>query len=235
MDNMLIEFLLRWVHFLAGITWIGILYYFNFVQTAFFKNCEADVRSSMIRDLVPSALWWFRWGAMFTLLSGLAIIMMKSHTYKVGWDNTYMTIILTGGFMGVLMWFNVWFIIWPAQKLVIASAEQVAAGGEAIAGAAARGARAGMASRTNTMFSIPMLFCMGAASHYPIVAAGDGGVPNLSTYWPAMAAVILVGEFTGAFSGAGKSYQTHLTSVKGVITAGFVMTGVMVALMKYVI
>ncbi len=125
MDNMLIEFLLRWVHFLAGITWIGILYYFNFVQTAFFKNCEADVRSSMIRDLVPSALWWFRWGAMFTLLSGLAIIMMKSHTYKVGWDNTYMTIILTGGFMGVLMWFNVWFIIWPAQKLVIASAEDL--------------------------------------------------------------------------------------------------------------
>jgi len=84
MDNLaahytLIEFLLRWVHFLAGITWIGMLYYFNFVQTPFFKSCDGDTRSNMIRGLVPNALWWFRWGAMFTFLSGLAIVTMRAH------------------------------------------------------------------------------------------------------------------------------------------------------------
>ncbi len=149
--RVLVEFILRWLHFLSGITWIGMLYYFNFVQTPFFKSTDATVRSGMIRGLVPSALWWFRWGAMFTFLSGLAMIMMKSHGGEA-MGSAYMTLILTGGTMGTLMWFNVWFIIWPAQRVVIASAEQVAAGGEAIPEAAARGGRAGMASRTNTLF-----------------------------------------------------------------------------------
>ena len=172
MDTIDIEFLLRWVHFLSGITWIGMLYYFNFVQTPFFKSCEGSTRSEMIRGLVPNALWWFRWGAMFTFLSGVSLVMVKAHGYEGAypWDGVYMTIILTGGLMGTLMWFNVWFIIWPAQKVVIASAEQVAAGGEPIADAASRGGRAGMASRTNTLFSIPMLFCMGAAGHYQAIA-----------------------------------------------------------------
>ena len=235
MDNLLIEFLLRWVHFLAGITWIGMLYYFNFVQTPFFKSCDGDVRSSMIRGLVPNALWWFRWGAMFTFLSGLAIVTMKAHTFKIPLDNTYMTIVLTGGLMGTLMWFNVWFIIWPAQKVVIASAEQVASGGQAIADAASRGGRAGMASRTNTLFSIPMLFCMGAANHYPLVAVGAGENPNLMMYWILTLVVAGIFEITGAFSGAGKPFQKHLASVKGVITAGFVLTAITVVLMKTVI
>ena len=235
MDNTLIEFLLRWVHFLAGITWIGMLYYFNFVQTPFFKGCDGDTRSSMIRGLVPSALWWFRWGAMFTFLSGLSLLTMKFHVQGFTLDMPYMTIILTGGLMGTLMWFNVWFIIWPAQKVVIASAEQVASGGQAIADAASRGGRAGMASRTNTLFSVPKLFCMGAASKYPLLAAGDGETMNLMTYWIAMAIIIGVVEFTGAFSGAGKPFQKHLTSVNGVITAAFLLTGVIVAVMKFVI
>ncbi len=133
-----VEFLLRWLHFLAGITWIGMLYYFNFVQTPFFKTAEAEVRGGMIRHVVPVALWWFRWGAMFTFLSGVAMIgLMQGQGNAM--SGAYMTLILTGGLMGTLMWFNVWFIIWPAQKVVIASAEQVAGGGEAIAEAAALG------------------------------------------------------------------------------------------------
>jgi len=145
-----------------------------------------------------------------------------------------MTIILTGGLMGTLMWFNVWFIIWPAQKVVIASAEQVASGGQAIADAASRGARAGMASRTNTLFSIPMLFCMGAAGHYmEILPAGE--LPNLMMYWILTLVVAGIVEITGAFSGAGKPFQKHLASVKGVITAGFVLTAITVVLMKTVI
>ena len=237
MDTVLVEFLLRWLHFLAGIIWIGILYYFNFVQTPFFKNADAAVRSGMIRGLVPSALWWFRWGAMFTLLSGLAIIVMKTHgENSQAMGGAYMTLILTGGAMGTLMWFNVWFIIWPAQKVVIASAEQVAGGGEAIADAASRGAGAGMASRTNTLFSIPMLFFMGAASHLPALGTGtDAENPNLMMYWIIALVVIFIVEITGAFSGAGKPFQKHLTSVNGVITAGFVLALALYLNAKYVI
>ncbi len=222
MEN--IEFLLRWLHFLSGITWIGMLYYFNFVQTPFFKSADPAVRSGMIRGVVPVALWWFRWGAMFTFLTGWSIATMKAHGGEV-MSSSYMTLILTGGTMGTLMWFNVWFIIWPAQKVVIASAEQVAGGGEAIADAASRGAAAGMASRTNTLFSIPMLFFMGAASHLGNLGAGaDPADPQLMSYWAVVLVVIALVEITGACMGAGKPVQKHLTSVSGVITSGFVLT-----------
>ena len=233
----MIEFLLRWLHFLSGITWIGMLYYFNFVQTPFFKSADPAVRSGMIRGLVPSALWWFRWGAMFTFLTGWSIVMMKSHgESSLGWGSAYMILILTGGTMGTLMWFNVWFIIWPAQKVVIASAEQVAGGGEAIADAASRGARAGMSSRTNTLFSIPMLFFMGAATHLPGLGQGADLVdPQLTTFWVITLIIIGFVEITGSFMGAGKPVQKHLTSVSGVITAGFVLTLVLYLVADFVL
>ncbi len=217
------EFLLRWLHFLAGITWIGILYYFNFVQTPFFKSADAEVRGGMIRGLVPSALWWFRWGAMFTFLSGWSIVTIKAHG-GLAMNSAYMTLIFTGGLMGTLMWYNVWFIIWPAQRVVIASAEQVAAGGEAIPEAAARGGRAGMASRTNTLFSIPMLFFMGSASHLPGLGGTTGEV---LVYWILVLIIVSLVEYTGACNGSGKASQKHLTSVGGVITSGFVLTAVL--------
>jgi uncharacterized membrane protein len=202
-----IQFLLRWLHFLAGITWIGILYYFNFIQTPFFKTAEADVRSGMIRGLVPSALWWFRWGAMFTFLTGWTIITLKTH----------------GGIMGTLMWYNVWFVIWPAQKVVIRSAEQVAGGGEAIPEAAALGARAGMASRTNTLFSIPMLFFMGSASHLPGLA-GQGAT---SVYWIAAGVIIALVEINGIVVKPGAPSQKLLTSVSGTIHGGLLLAAVL--------
>src|SRR5579872_2767359 len=71
------QIILRWIHFMAGITWIGLLYYFNFVQVPFFAETEAPVRTGAIVKLVPRALWWFRWGAMFTFLSGLSIILIE--------------------------------------------------------------------------------------------------------------------------------------------------------------
>src|SRR2546427_11192149 len=73
-------FILRWIHFLAGITWIGILYYFNFVQTPFFAETEAGVRTGVIQKLVPRALLWFRWGAMFTFLAGIFMYLIRIHT-----------------------------------------------------------------------------------------------------------------------------------------------------------
>ena len=153
-----IEMLLRWGHFLAGITWIGMLYYFNFVQTEFFKEADAGAKADALQKLVPRALWWFRWGAMFTFLTGVGIMGLRGAGMPID--------IWVGALLGTFMFLNVWLIIWPNQQIVIASAKQVAAGGEAIAEAAPSLATAGLASRTNTLFSIPMLFFMGASSHY---------------------------------------------------------------------
>ncbi len=214
------EFLLRYLHFLAGIIWIGVLYYFNFIQTPFFASTDANVRSGMIRGLVPSALWWFRWGAMFTFLSGWTIIIIKL-SKGTGLSDPYMTKILIGGIMGTFMWANVWFVIWPAQKVVIASAEQVAGGGEAIPEAAARGARAGVASRTNTLFSIPLLFFMGAASHF--VWLTDS---SLAAWWIIAGIIILLVEIN-ALVGPGLVTQRPLGSVSGTIISGFVLTVVL--------
>jgi uncharacterized membrane protein len=213
-----IHFLLRWLHFLAGITWIGMLYYFNFVQTPYFKTADGTVRSGMIRNVVPIALWWFRWGAMFTFLSGLGMIMNMAHR-GTPMNSPYMTLILTGGLLGTIMWFNVWFIIWPAQRVVIASAEKVASGGEALPAAGPRGARAGMVSRTNVLLSIPMLFFMGAAMHLQALVQTD----RTGAYW---AAVLVIAALTeaNALLKPGAASQKPLTSVSGVIGAGFALS-----------
>jgi len=208
-------FLLRWFHFLAGITWIGMLYYFNFVQTPFFGSADPAVRSGMVRGLVPNALWWFRWGAMITFLTGWTIVLTK---FGQGFQmaDPYIKLILTGGLIGTLMWFNVWFVIWPAQQIVIASAEAVASGGQANPQAAPRGARAGLASRTNTLLSIPMLFFMGSASHLPGLATSGRGLK----YWLVFLVVVSAVEWN-ALVGSGQPRQKFLGTVRGTIHAGF--------------
>ena len=211
-------FLFRWLHFLSGITWIGVLYYFNFIQTPFFgSELGGQAKGLMTRGLVPNALWWFRWGAMFTFLSGLAMLLIRLHQ-GVGLGDPYMTKILTGALMGTLMWFNVWFIIWPAQKIVIANAENVAGGGDPNPAAAGAGGRAGMASRTNTLFSIPMLFFMGAASH---LAVYEGA--NDVMYWIGMLVIAALVEANGLI-GPGKPSQKMLTTVSGTIHGGLGLT-----------
>ena len=213
------EFLIRWLHFLAGVAWIGMLWYFNFVQTPFFgSELGGGAKGAMTRGLVPNALWWFRWGAMFTFLSGVTILLIKLMQGNSLGD-PYMDRILTGGLMGTFMWANVWFVIWPAQKVVIASAEQIAGGGEAIPEAAARGARAGTASRINTLFSIPMLFFMGSAVHLPSLLA----TANSATYW-VIVLIIIVGVEIHALIGPGLATQKPLTSVSGTIHAGLALT-----------
>ncbi len=213
------EFLVRWLHFLSGVAWIGMLWYFNFVQTPFFgSELGGGVKGAMTRGLVPNALWWFRWGAMFTFLTGLTILSLKLHQGNT-LGSGYMTRILTGGLMGTFMWANVWFVIWPAQKVVIASAEQIAGGGEAIPEAAARGARAGTASRINTLFSIPMLFYMGSAMHLPSLLSGGASM----AYW-LVALVVIIGVEIHALIGPGLVTQKPLTSVAGTIHAGLGLT-----------
>jgi uncharacterized membrane protein len=217
-------FMLRWVHFLAGITWIGILYYFNFVQTPFFAETEAGVRTAAIQKLVPRALWWFRWGAMFTFLAGISIYLMKLH--DLGWyffSTPYGVTITVGGLMGTLMFLNVWLVIWPKQQIVIASANQVAGGGQALPAAAGAGRRAALASRTNTVFSIPMLLYMGAASHYsPMVHQSD----SRALFW--LAVIVIIGAVEwNALVGTQGPTKVPLDSVKGALWFGFLLAGIL--------
>jgi uncharacterized membrane protein len=142
-----------------------------------------------------------------------------------------MTLILTGALMGILMWFNVWFVIWPAQQVVIANAENVAGGGEADPAAAGRGARAGVASRTNTLFSIPMLFYMVAAANFPSLVSGLAtGQATLTGYWVCALIAIFAVE-ANALVGSGTATQKPLSSVSGTIHAGAILTIVLYVLM----
>ena len=211
--------LLRWVHTMAGITWIGLLYYFNFVQGEWFKETDGSSKTAAVQKLVPRALWWFRWAAMVTFLAGTLTLISKGMR---GWEiysSSWGILILTGSVLGTLMFLNVWMIIWPKQKVVIASTNQVADGGEAIQEAAGCAAKAALASRTNTLFSIPMLLFMGAASHYPLAVTGN---TNYSGLLLVLAIIIGLLEVNGIVGKLGP-----MASVKGVITSGFVLSVVL--------
>ena len=217
-------FLLRWIHFLSGITWIGLLYYFNFVQTPFFAETEAPVRSGAVQKLVPRALWWFRWGAMITFLSGWLIILHRLGAMGIAgfFGSSWGWSITLGGTLGSFMWGNVWFSIWPHQKVVIQNAIDVAAGKPANPVAAAAGQRAGFVSRTNVLFSIPMLFFMGAASHLSGIADNFTGGRKI---WMALiCAVIILLVEANALCGTAGATKKPLGSVKGVLWAGFILS-----------
>ena len=162
---------IRWIHFIAGITWIGHLYFFNFVNGPFVKTLDGGAKKIVVPQLAPRALWWFRWGAMLTFLSGWLYIIWKLYiATNAGMNGTggLMTStwghwISIGALLGTIMWFNVWFIIWPAQQKLIRWTKA----GETPAEAAGLTRRAFLASRANTYMSVPLLFCMGAANHYP--------------------------------------------------------------------
>ena len=122
MDMMFIDYLARFGHILFGVTWIGLLYYFNFVQTEYFKEAEPAAQVDAFAKLAPRALWWFRWGAMFTFLTGVILL---------GYRHTGLTADITvGALMGTLMFLNVWLIIWPNQKIIVESNQGVQAGNE---------------------------------------------------------------------------------------------------------
>lgn len=225
------EMLLRWIHYFSGVVWIGVLYYFNFIQGEWFKELDADekIKSSRgvaVRTLVPRALAWFRWGAMFTWLSGIIILGLKIHwaggmagLMKTSW----WVYIGTGALFGTFMFLNVWLIIWPKQKIVIASAKQVAAGGAALPEAAAAGAKAGLASRHNTLFSIPLLFFMGAASHLP---SYFNPAFNGTVLFAFIAVIAFLLELNAI---KGKTDYIRITSVRGVTHMGILLTVILYA------
>jgi uncharacterized membrane protein len=223
-----LQFLLRWFHFLAGITWIGMLYFFNLVNVKFQKELDAAIKGKVVVNLMPKVLWWFRWGAVWTWVTGLAywILILETEAprhrplllFVFGWGFAFLVLaalyrmsvkggplkdgrllavaiavvlvavgwfvagkslewgsssrsvsILIGGGLGTIMFLNVWMIIWPLQKKIIAAiTATVETGAAAPAEQPAWARRAFLASRTNAWMSVPMLFFMGAASHFPI-------------------------------------------------------------------
>lgn len=219
------HFLFKWLHIFFGIMWIGHLYYFNFTQGAFMAAADAPTKSQAQQKLFPVALWWFRWGAMWTFVTGLIMLHTAAYTgFSIQGD--WGIKIITGGLFGILMWANVWFVIWPNQKIIIANAENVAKGQAADPRVAAAGAKALLGSRTNTLFSIPMLFYMVGAPHLPI----QMDVTKAGTWYIIL--FILAGalEFNSL-----KGKLGPMTTVKGVITSGFVLTAVVYLLMEVVL
>lgn len=223
-------FITRWLHLFFGIIWIGLLYYFNFVQGAFMAEVtEAVAKSQVTQKLVPRALWWFRWGAMWTFVTGLVMLLMYSHLEagaglgmaifrSPNWIN-----ILTGAVLATLMFLNVWLVIWPNQKIVIANAVATASGKPADPAAAPAAARAGVASRTNVLFSIPMMFFMLAKNHLGY-AVDDGS--SVGLYWIIALALIFALEINAL-----KGKSGPLTTIKGVISCGFGLTAVFAVLL----
>ena len=154
----------RWLHVLSGVMWIGILWYFNFVQIPNMANIPAEQRPAITGVIAPAALFWFRWGAMSTLITGLILAWLNGYLVEailIGLTDGVgkHTMIGIGMWLGTIMWFNVWFIIWPNQKkaLGIVQVDDAAK--------AAAGRTAMLFSRTNTMLSIPMLYAMTAAQN----------------------------------------------------------------------
>jgi len=226
------QFLLRWFHFLAGITWIGMLYFFNLVNVQFQKEIDAATKLKTNPPLLSRSLWWFRWGAVGTWVSGflylgyfasagneipqnrslmlllfliiwaiafsinavvyrasvkggglkdgravavIVIVVVAIASWAVatlarGWGASNRAVsILIGGGIGTVMFMNVWMIIWPLQKKIIGATRATAETGAPAPAEQPQWARRGfLASRTNAWLSIPMLFFMGAASHFPI-------------------------------------------------------------------
>ena len=160
--------LIIWLHVAAGVTWIGLLYYFNFIQAPSIGEANADAEgpgpAAITKYVAPRALLWFRWAALVTWLSGALFLFLNGtlgDAFELGLrtGNPYATTIGIGAWLGTIMLFNVWILIWPNQKKVLGIVE-------ATAEEKARGARiAFLASRTNTMLSIPMLMSMIGAGH----------------------------------------------------------------------
>ena len=181
------EVIARAGHILVGLTWIGLLYFFNFVQTPAYAQLSDGARGEALRKLTFRALWWFRWAAAATVVFGLLIVSVQEMEDGAYWSGQRGTAILTGILFGLTMFLNVWGVIWRAQKRIIASSEAVAAGGQAdpavtpelIKGAA-------RASRCNTFFSITMLWFMVFAAHGAgFWGAGDDftQVGGTAIYW----------------------------------------------------
>lgn len=208
-----IEFLFRWAHVLAGLTWVGLLYYFNFIQGEYFKEAEASAKSDALKKLAPRALWWFRWGSVMTFVTGLYLFVSLGAGV-----NQYIVI---AALMGTIMFLNVWGIIWPHQKVVCGLKD---------GDVAASGAKALLASRTNTLFSGPMLFGMLASKHGAFGSA-PGGIEAASMADIGFLIAVLIVLALEANAIFGKLGQ--LATVRGVVHMSFALTAVIYLIIHF--
>ena len=170
LDNGFWMFFIRWLHIISGVMWIGLLWYFNFVATPTMPTIPEELRPALGKYITPAALFWFRWAAMSTIgfgivLAGLNQYLIQAYTLDIidsggAFSNSAYLMIGIGMWLALIMAFNVWFIIWPNQKKVLgivpAQPDEKKRAGRI----------AGLASRTNTMLSIPMLYCMAGVHFY---------------------------------------------------------------------
>ena len=228
MENFInLDLLFRWAHVLFGVTWIGLLYYFNFIQGEYFKEAEAGAKADATKKLAPRALWWFRWGAMFTFLTGAYLV----HSIAAAGLNSF---ILVGALMGTFMFLNVWLIIWPNQKIVCGIVE---------GDAAAAGPKALLASRTNTLFSSMMLLGMLGSAHGTgqadqiarssneaiMTALEASGMGGMTTGLMIVLGLVVLLEINAIVGKIGP-----MATVKGVIHSSIALTVVSLALLQFV-
>jgi uncharacterized membrane protein len=225
-----LSLLTRGAHVLAGVTWIGLLYFFNFVQTPSFAEMSDTSRSEVLRKISFRALWWFRYAALLTFLFGVMLVGIQGdgENTDLYFSGVSGTAILTGILLGTTMFLNVWGVIWRKQKVIIGSAERVAAGGEADPAAAAAAKPAARASRCNTFFSVPMLWYMVFAAHGAVwFDQFDGGTIG---YWILVlalwafveaSALGLIGGYDNAFN------KLVFDSHRNTIVGGFVLLAIL--------
>ena len=210
----LLDVLFRYAHIVFGVAWIGLLYYFNFVQTEYVKEADDGAKADVMAKLAPRALWWFRWAALFTFLTGLILLWWVSNQQRFNLG------IALGALMGTIMMLNVWGIIWPNQKIMIGLAE----GDKTVAGP-----KAALASRTNTLLSLPMLYFMVASVHG--FAASGGAWASTSMTALIIGLVIIIVIEANAIWG---KMLGLIQSVSGVITSSIILTIIMARVVNYI-
>ena len=209
----LLDVLFRYAHIVFGVAWIGLLYYFNFVQTEYVKEADDGAKADVMAKLAPRALWWFRWAALFTFLTGLVMLWWVSSQQRFNLG------IALGALMGTIMMLNVWGIIWPNQKIMIGLAE----GDKTVAGP-----KAALASRTNTLLSLPMLYFMVASVHGFAASGGAWASTSMTALIIGLAIIVVIeaNVIWGKMLGM-------IQSVSGVITSSIILTIIMAGVVNY--
>jgi uncharacterized membrane protein len=232
-----LQWLFRYGHVVFGVAWIGLLYYFNFVQVPAFAEMEAAARNNAIDKLASRALWWFRWAAVATTVTGLILFVLQKNTADY-MKSPEGIAIATGMLLALTMFLNVWGIIWRNQKTVIANARNVQAGGEADPAAAGAGRKALLASRQNAIFSLPMLAFMVGTSHFAYKTIDAPGGAARGLYWAITGVLWIVFELNalGVFGkdpgGTRKIYDTHKAALWTGVIYAVVQVGVFMLVLK---